>query len=151
MDWMKKLFRTICMAAGLLLCSCGRSEQMDPSPLAKIWLSGTASPQYRVILLFHDNWCVMIRKKQNEEGFSLPAQKIAYRRSGNDVILETSTATAGTLCRLEHNGQLLKQIWGGGKGEILYFPLSEEEADLLFRNFKTGDVVSLLNSLDTSK
>ena len=134
----------IVMVAWILLCSCGRSEQMDPSPLAKIWLSGTASPQYRVILLFHDNWCVMIRKNQNEEGFSLPAQKIAYRRSGNDVILETSTATAGALCRLEHNGQLLKQIWGGGKGEILYFPLSDEEADLLFRNFKIEDVLSSL-------
>ena len=138
------------MAAGILLCSCGSREKSD-CPLAKIWLSGTTAPQCREILLFHDNWCVMIPKVQNQEGFSLPERKIPYRRTGNEVILETSTATAGTLCRLERNGALLRRIWGGGKGEILYFPITEAEADLLFRNFKTEDVTATLPSLPAAK
>ena len=88
----------------------------------------------------------MLSKDDGPRGYSFPQEKIHFRRTDNTIILETDH-TAGILCKLESDGKLLRRIWAGNMGVITYFPITEEEADLLLQKYTIKNVVDSIHLL----
>ena len=133
---------------GIIGGSCRKHIHSDYQ-LESLWLSATKNVQYREILFFYNDYCIILSKDMSN-GFSFPKEKIHFRRNGITIILET-TNTAGVLCRLESDGKLLKRIWGGNKGKITYYPITEEEANLLLQKYTIKNIIDSIHLLKESQ
>ena len=130
---------------GIIGCSC-RKQPHSNYRLEPLWSSAPRNIHYREILFFYKDYCIILSKDNGPHGYSFPQEKIHFRRTDNTIILETDH-TAGILCKLESDGKLLKRIWAGNMGVITYFPITEEEADLLLQKYTIKNVVDSIHSL----